>query len=50
MSDKKIIRECPFCKKQFTEEEVENLFRDEKGFEHCSECGTIELDDVSEEI
>ncbi len=47
--EKKIIKECPFCKKQFTQKELDDLFMDDKGFMHCPDCGTVELDDVEEE-
>ena len=46
---KRFIKECPFCKKQFTKEEIEDLFVDYRGQAHCPDCGTRELDDISEE-
>jgi len=44
---KRFIRECPFCKRRFTEKEVEDLFVDDRGQAHCPDCGTRELDDIS---
>ncbi len=45
----KYIKECPFCGRQFTQLELDDLFIDDTGLEQCSECGTMELMD-SEEV
>jgi len=39
------IKECPFCGRKFTQDQLDDMFMDDRGFVHCS-CGTVELDDM----